>query len=506
VKLDRRAVGQRLSGRLMMAAGLSAGLLLAACTPAPATAGADAADASANAPIIAGTAASEAAADIIAASRLSPPEFTAKAIDLLAASVSHDTVAGRGRMKAYADFLAGTLIAGGFAPADVRVTEMDGTATLVATYRGSGARKPILLSAHMDVVEAMEKDWERPPFTPVVENGYMYGRGVTDNKFDLVMMVVTLIRLKSEGFAPDRDIILALSGDEETEMATTAKLADEFAGIDMVLNGDGGGGTLAEDGAPVGYFLQAAEKTYADFKVTLTNPGGHSSLPRADNAIYQLADAIRQVERHRFPFQANDITRAYFRQLAAQHDGALGAAMLRFAANPADKAAGALLATYPEHVGQIGTTCVATMLAGGHALNALPQSASVDINCRIFPGTEPEEVRTTLEKVIGNPEAKIVRLEQTMASDASPLRDDVLAALRKAVDRRYPDLPIIPSMSAGATDSLYFRAKGIPSYGVAGIFMKSSDEFSHGLNERSPLASVDGALDHWRVLLTELAG
>lgn len=453
----------------------------------------------------ASTEASMAAADIVNAATLTPKPLVAEMIDLMAAIVSQDSVAGRGKTVPLARFLGDQLIAGGFAPEDIVVGEVNGEGYLVATYHGTGDAKPILISDHIDVVEALDKDWERSPFKPVVENGYMFGRGTEDVKFDVAAVVTTLKRLKAEGFKPSTDIVLALSGDEETAMVTTEKLADLYKNAGLVLNGDGGGGLLAEDGKPVAFFIQGAEKSYADYRVTFTNPGGHSSEPRVDNAIYQLAGAIKKIEGYTFPRQVNEITREYLKALAPQTGGKVGDAMSRFASNPNDKAAADLLASYPEHIGTIGTTCVATMLSGGHALNALPQSASVDVNCRIFPGTSPEEVLATIEKAIGDPKAKVERLDKTPSSDASPLRDDVMTALRKAIDRRYPGLPIIPEMSAGASDSLYFRAHGIPSYGVGSLFMKTSDDYSHGLNERVHLGSVDGALDQWKVLLTELA-
>lgn len=450
--------------------------------------------------------ASTAAADIVNAATLTPKPLVAEAIDFLAAIVSQDSVTGRGKTVPLARFLGDQLVAGGFAPGDIVVGEVGGEGYLIATYRGASSDKPILISDHIDVVEALGKDWEHPPFKPVVENGYMLGRGVEDVKFDVAAVIVTLKRLKTEGFKPATDIVLVLSGDEETAMVTTEKLAELYKHAGLVLNGDGGGGLLAEDGKPVAFFIQGAEKSYADYRVTFTNPGGHSSEPRADNAIYHLADAIKTIEGYTFPRQVNEIMREYLKALGPQTGGKVGDAMARFADNPKDKAAADLLASYPEQVGTIGTTCVATMLSGGHALNALPQSASVDVNCRIFPGTSSEEVRVTLEKAIGNPAAKVERLEKTPSSDASPLRADVMAALRKAVDRRYPGLPIIPEMSAGASDSLYFRSHGVPSYGVGSLFMKASDDYSHGLNERVHLGSVDGALDQWKVMLTELAG
>lgn len=436
---------------------------------------------------------------------LTPPEYVAQAKDVLKKSIAFRTVEHGGQMKPYADYLASILKKAGFPAKDIEVIPMGDTAAFVATMRGEGSEKPLLLSAHMDVVEAKPEDWERDPFKPVEENGYIYGRGATDNKFGLTMLVVTMARLKKEGFKPKRDIVLVFSGDEETQMDTTAKLAERFKDAGLMLNADGGGGLISEEGAPVAYYLQGAEKTYADFTVEFTNPGGHSSAPRADNAIYQLANALARIEAYKFPVQWNDITLTSMRETGLKTEGEFGKAMVRFADNPKDKKAIKLLRERPETVGQLGTTCVATMLSGGHALNALPQRATANVNCRIFPGVDPETVRAKLVELVDNPDAKITFVDDVNASDASPLSEDVMGAVKKALDRRYPGLPIVPAMSAGASDSLHFRSRGVPSYGAAGLFMKSSDEFSHGLNERSPVDSIDGALDHWHVLITDLA-
>ena len=435
-----------------------------------------------------------------------PPELTAKTIDMLGKTIAIESVAGKGNVPAVAEFIKDELRKGGFTDDDIVVSTFEETATLVATYKGTGENKPIVLSAHMDVVGANSEDWTRDPFTMVEEDGFLFGRGVVDNKFGLTMMVQTLIRLKQEEFTPNRDLILVLSGDEETTMATTMILADQIEGADLVLNSDGGGGSLGENGAPVAYYLQGAEKTYADFTVTFTNPGGHSSLPRKDNAIYDLAKAALNISAYEFPVMWSDITRESFRQAAAQTEGALGKTMAEFADNPKNKKAVKMLSARPEFVGQLRTTCVATQLDAGHAPNALPQRAAMNVNCRIFPGVDPAEVQAKLVELVDNPDATVELADEVHSSDASPLRDDVVAAVRKAIDRRFPDLPIVPEMSAGASDSLHFRAHGVDSYGVSGIFMKPSDMYAHGLNERVPVDAVDGALDHWHTLITELAG
>ncbi len=289
-------------------------------------------------------------------------------------------------------------------------------------------------------------------------------------------------------------------------METTAALAQELKGAELLLNSDAGGANLGDDGKPIVYAMQAAEKTYMDFEVTTTNPGGHSSRPGATNAIYDLARIIDRLAAFRFPPKIERDHEGLLRGGGRDHPGARsGPAMLRYAENPGDKEAYELLASYPEYVGQVGTTCVATMLRGGHAPNALPQSATVGINCRVFPGESVEYVQSTLTKVIDDPKAQIKLIYQPVPSDASPLREDVMKALRKAIDLRAPGLPIVPSMSAGATDSLHFRNAGVPSYGVGGTFMSPKDSFAHGLNERVPVATIDGALVQWRSLIRDLS-
>jgi carboxypeptidase PM20D1 len=430
------------------------------------------------------------------------------ALEILTKSIGYRTVAGAGQVPAYAEYLQGLLVDAGYAPDDVRVEPVGEAAMLIARYRGTDSRrKPILLIGHMDVVEAKREDWERDPFVAVVENGYVYGRGSVDNKFDVSMMVAALVHLRKSGWKPRRDVILALSGDEETAMATTRKLAAQFKGIaEFALNSDAGGGLLSEEGKPVFYGIQAGEKTYADFALTVTNPGGHSSRPGQTNAITQLARALSRLGEYEFPVMTNELTQAYFKASAPNTPGPAGEAMTRYVANPNDAAAIAALSAQPEYVGQLRTTCIATMLSGGHAPNALPQRATANVNCRIFPGTSIASVRDTLTQVMREPAVEITALETgSIESPASPLRADVMAAVTKSIHAQYKGLPIIPSMSAGATDGMHFRANGVPTYGVAGLFMKASDDFSHGLNERAPVAAIDGALAHWDSVLKELA-
>ena len=424
---------------------------------------------------------------------------------ILKDSIAIPTVAGRGKVPELAAYYAGVLKTAGYADGDIVITPAGETATFAATLRGRTDKKPILLLGHMDVVEAEAQDWTRDPFVPVEENGYIFGRGSEDNKFNIAMMVATMAQLKREGFKPQRTIILLLSGDEETAMATTKALAAQYRDAELALNGDAGGGLIGEDGKPQYYGLQAGEKTYADYVVEVTNPGGHSSRPSDRNAIVQLSNALAKVGAWRFAPQLNELTRIGLPIVAEQVGGDIGAALKAFAANPNDREAIARIRADPEYVGQIGTTCVPTLVKGGHAENALPQRATANINCRIFPGVGIETVRAELEKVIADPAITLSVKDDPTASDASPLRPDVMAAVTKAVRARAPGLPVIPSMSAGATDSLHFRAVGVPSYGVAGLFWKASDSFAHGLNERVPVDAIAPALAHWDSLLRDLS-
>jgi len=426
-------------------------------------------------------------------------------------AISVHTVEGEHQVPVLAAYLAGKLKAGGFADSDVEIIPVGETAALVARYRGTGqgnpSLKPILLSGHMDVVAANRKDWTRDPFTLIEENGYLYGRGSADMKTAVVVLVETLIRLKREGFKPRHDLILLLSGDEETAMASTRELAKRYHDAEFLLNADAGGGTLdPRSGKPTVYEIQAAEKTYADFQIGLTSAGGHSSEPNNDNAIYRLARVIDRVAAYQFPPKSNEITLASLRALGAHTPGPLGAAMTRFAAHPDDAAAAATISADPAYVGQIRTTCVATMLNGGHALNALPQSASVNINCRIFPGTSVDSVRDTLVKVIHDKSATVAVLPPPpVESPSSPLRQDVIAAVTDAVHHRFPDVKVVPGMSAGASDSMYFRNAGVPSYGIDAAFTKPDDTFAHGLNEKLPASEVEAGLEFWHRVLMQLA-
>jgi acetylornithine deacetylase/succinyl-diaminopimelate desuccinylase-like protein len=438
---------------------------------------------------------------------LATPGDVAQAQAILMRGVGFDTVLGRSKVPAYAAWLKSVLVAGGFAAGDIAIEPVGETANLHLVWKGRGKGAPIALAGHMDVVEADPKDWVRDPFVAKEDGGFIFGRGISDNKFDVSMIVATLVGLKSQGFQPGRDIHLFLSGDEETAGVTAELQARQAkaAGVAFLLNSDGGGGELDAAGKAVDYTLSAAEKTYADYQLTVTNPGGHSSRPTMPNALGQLAAATVKIDAYRFTPQINEITRESLADTGRKTSGKVGAALLAFVANPADAAAIATLRAEPALIGQIGTTCVPTQVSGGHAPNALPQKAVLTVNCRIFPGTSVEGVRAELERVVADPAVAVKTGQEWVSTPASPLRPDVVSAVAKAVAAAHPGIRPVPGMDAGASDSVYYRALGIPAYGVSGLFMRSEDVFIHGLDERIPVAAIAPALLHWRTLITELA-
>jgi carboxypeptidase PM20D1 len=437
------------------------------------------------------------------------PQADAQALDLAEKAIALRSVAGPGNQTPQvAALYKAALVAGGFAPSDVTITPVGDTAYLIARWPGADpALKPLVISGHMDVVEARPADWKRDPFTPVVENGYLFGRGATDMKLDGTLAIASLIALKREGCRPRRTIIIEFSGDEETTMKTSAIIAEKLSDADLVLNIDGGGGTLNEQtGAPEYFTWQGAEKTYADFQLAVTNPGGHSSEPRTVNAIDELAAALLRIHDYQFKPELNGLTRAYFVQAAKYEDPQTGAAMKAFAADPTDRQAIGTLTANPATVGKIGTTCVVTMIEGGHALNALPQRAQANVNCRIFPGHPRAAIMAELQTVAGDPAVSVQDVtEGSVATAASPLRPDFTAAVDKAMAAAYPGTPVFPSMSSGASDSMWFRYHGVPSYGASPVFIKASEDFSHGLNERTPVAAIAPAIDYYLSLIPSLS-
>jgi acetylornithine deacetylase/succinyl-diaminopimelate desuccinylase-like protein len=433
----------------------------------------------------------------------------AKARDIYARAIAFETVEGRNRSGDLARYLEGEFRAAGLT--DVAVRPYDETAALTLRWpaaRPSG-RKAILLMAHMDVVEARREDWSRDPFALTEADGYFYGRGTLDNKQGVAAITAALLRLRAEGFAPGRDIIVLFTGDEETN-GNGADLAAgqwlDLSTIDFALNADGGGGAFLADGTLLGFGIQTAEKTYQSYTLTATNPGGHSSRPRPDNAIYALAHALERLERHRFEPMQNETTRGYLAHRARTAEPALAAAIRRWLANPADGEAADIVEASPTEVGLTRTRCVATRLEGGHADNALPQLARATVNCRIFPGVDPASVQAALAALAAPDNVAVAPVEPARPTDASPLREDVVSAYRAAVRARHAGADIVPEMSTGATDGLYFRARGIPVYGVDGSWaVIPADERAHGRDERLPVRAFYHDVDHWTDLIRRLA-
>ncbi len=394
---------------------------------------------------------------------------------------------------------------------NVVVKDHDGTQTLIARWpaaRPSG-RKPILLLAHMDVVEAKASDWQNPPFEFREKDGYYLGRGSSDNKSQLTGIILALQELKRQGFQPTRDIIVLFTGDEETAMHSVRRASTEWRNLidaEYGLNFDGGGGSVYKDGRPEGWYLQIAEKTYADYKLVATNRGGHSSAPRPDNAIYALASALKAIEAHRFEPMINDATRSMYEQLAKNDKGQYGELVKLFVADPKDRETADMLESIDP--GYTRTRCVATMLSGGHAPNALPQRAEANVNCRIFPGVKIDTVRQTLQRLSG-PDVTVTidAASTTPETDVSPMRADIVDAYRAAVATRFPDAPILPFQSAGATDGSYLRAVGIPIYGVGGSWgIVGQKSGAHGLDEKVWIEGFHGQVPITVELLRRLAG
>lgn len=439
-----------------------------------------------------------------------------KGREIYAHTIAIPTAQGRGRMLDMANYLEAQFRAGGFTDITIHrytvTNQDDNTAALVLRWpaaRPSG-RKAILLMAHMDVVDARREDWSREPYELGEADGYFYGRGTADDKQGVVGVTTALLRLRAEGFQPDRDIIVLFTGDEETGGDGANLAANQWldvANIEYALNADAGGGAWLEDGTSVGFGIQTAEKVYQDFTFTATNPGGHSSRPRPDNAIYALANTLERLEAYRFEPMLNDTTRAMFTDRLRTAEPPLAAAIRRWLANPSDGEAADIIEAAPTEVGLTRTRCVATMLSGGHAPNALPQMARANVNCRMFPGHDPARVLAILREIAAPDNVTVEPVREAHPADASPLREDVMGAYTAEIHARYPGVAIVPQMSTGATDGLYFRNRGVPVYGVESSWgISPVDERAHGRDERNPQRSFYQNIDHWTGMIRRLAG
>ena len=408
--------------------------------------------------------------------------------DFLRELIEIDTTHSTGNTTTAAAAMAAHLIAEGLAEEDVRVLgPVENRGNLVVRYRGRDiGRKPLLLLAHIDVVEADPADWTLDPFSFTEQEGYYYGRGTTDDKDEAAIYIANLIRLKREGFQPDRDIIVALTADEEggTNNGVAWLLENHADLIDAEYALNEGGGGAIRDGIHIANGVQASEKVYLTFMLEVRNPGGHSSLPVKDNAIYRLADALIRIRAYDFPVVLNDVTRIFFERTADLEEGDLAAAMRGIIQEPPDPAAAAYLSRTPFYNSRMRTTCVATLLEAGHAENALPQRARATVNCRVLPGESIDVVRDTLVTVIGDAQLTVTTIWDATPSPPSPLTPEILGAIESLTEEMWPGVPVIPMMSTGATDGLYLRNAGTPVYGVSGLFSDIADNRAHGQNER----------------------
>jgi acetylornithine deacetylase/succinyl-diaminopimelate desuccinylase-like protein len=447
------------------------------------------------------------------------PAWQAKTRELFKQVIEIPTVHNRGEVPRMAKLLADRFRAAGIPDADIHIMPYealpgDQTAALIVRWRAPHAtKKPMLILGHMDVVEAKREDWKFDPFVFREQDGYFLGRGTSDMKNGDVATTMAAVKLMSEGFKPDRDIIFFYSGDEETQGRGATLASTKWRNLtdaEFGLNADGGCASYDQNFKPLGCGISMAEKTFQTYFFTTHNPGGHSSRPRPDNAIYDLADALEKLRTYRFEPMQNEVTRAYFTERAREEgDSPLGQQIRAWLANPNDGAAADAIEANPLEVGLTRTRCVATMLSGGHADNALPQSATATVNCRIFPGVQPKDVQAQLQTLVGpkvevKPDPNFIGVP----TPASPPRGDVVDAVTAAIQHFHgPAMRVFPTMSTGASDGSFFRAQGIPVYDMDGSWgISPIDERAHGLDERIPVRAMYDDVVHWETIIRELAG
>src|SRR6184192_607348 len=426
-----------------------------------------------------------------------PDQTKQLAHDIFKQLIEINTTDSVGNVTTAAEAMAKRLRDGGFAEGDIKVAgPNERKKNLVVRFRGTGKRKPILFIGHLDVVEALRSDWTTDPFEFIEKDGYFYGRGTEDMKEGDAILVTNFIRLKREGYLPDRDLILALTADEEGGSSNGVdwllREHRDWIDAEYCINLDGGEFERDKDKRLLAG-IQASEKVYVDFQFESLNPGGHSSIPSPDNAIYHLAGALSRLQSFSFSANINEITRSYFERNAALTTGQVAADMKAMARQPPDPAAVQRLSAVPYYNSLLHTTCVATMLSGGHAPNALPQTARANVNCRIFPGEDPQEVLKTLQRVANDPKVKISIVAQTdpdgrvvpvVPVPPSPLLPEVTKAMEKSLSSMWPGIPVVATMSTGATEGKYTRIAGIPTYGISCMFFDKNDDRSHGKDER----------------------
>ncbi|MGY8679306.1 M20/M25/M40 family metallo-hydrolase [Bradyrhizobium sp. UFLA05-153] len=446
-----------------------------------------------------------------AAEGLSPQQQLSH--DVYKELVEIDTTTATGDTARAAEAMATRLKAAGFPDSDVQVfSPAPRKGNLVARLHGSGARKPILLVAHLDVVPALREDWSVDPFKFTEKDGYYYGRGTADDKHMASAFITSLIRFKQEGYKPDRDIIVALETDEEIfdrdglGIQWLIKNKRDLIDAEFALNE--GAGVGLKDGKPIRVGVQTSEKIPVSFQLDVTDPGGHSSVPRKSNAIYKLAEGLVRLSKFNFPPKLNATTRGYFEKSAQFENDQTAADMRAVMSDKPDPAALSFvrLAANPVYNAQLRTTCVATMLQGGHAINALPQSASAKVNCRIMPGEPVEEVKATLEQVLADPDIKLTQIDTAVISAPSELHEEIMGAIEKLSGEFFPGAIVLPVMSSGATDGSYLRNAGIPTYGHSGMAIDIGENRIHGKDERVPVASFYKGQEYLHRLVKTLAG
>jgi acetylornithine deacetylase/succinyl-diaminopimelate desuccinylase-like protein len=428
-----------------------------------------------------------AVAGIAPAQNLSPQQQLAR--DIYKELIEINTVTDTGDTLKAAEAMAQRLRAAGFSADDARVlSPAPRKGNLVGRLRGTGARKPILLMAHIDVVEAHREDWTYDPFKLTEEGGYFYARGSLDDKFMAAAFVANLIRYKQENFVPERDIIVLLETDEEIGdrrgNGITWLLKNHRDLIDAEYALNEGAGVVLKDGKPLRVGIQTSEKFSVSYRLQVKNPGGHSSVPSKDNAIYRLAEGLSRVSKLDFPVRLNETTRAFFARAAKLESGQLAADMAAVALAQPDPAALARLSERPGYNAQLRTTCVATMLSGGHAGNALPQTAEARVNCRVLPGEPADEVRNTLVRALADPQIAVIATGTARLSQPSPLNPEITGAIERLIPEFFPGAQLIAVMSTGATDGLFLRNAGIPVYGHSGLAVDISENRAHGKDER----------------------
>lgn len=425
--------------------------------------------------------------------------------------VEINTTQSSGDTYAASRAMAARLIAAGYARADVQTFQTaPKRGNLVARLRGTGKRRPLMLLAHIDVVEAKREDWTTDPFKLVEKDGYFYGRGTADDKYMAAAWIVNMIRWKKEGYKPDRDLILVLETDEEISdrngLGITWLLKNHRNLVDAEYVINEGGGVNARDGKPFAHSIQTAEKVFQGFWIEIRNAGGHSSQPRKDNAIYELAHVLGRLARYEFPVQLNDTTRGYFEKMASLEQGQLAQDMKSIASAKPDQGAIDRLTAQPPYNAQIRTTCVATRLDAGHADNALPQLARAMVNCRILPGQTVDDIQKQLEKVAGNPKAVITAIGRDTSSEPSTINKELLAAIEKLTTKFWPGVIPVPTMSAGATSGRFLRNAGIPTFGHSGMVSDIYDVRAHGKDERVSVKGVFDGTQYLYELVKALSG